>query len=126
MKICFPVASPKGLESEVYGHFGSAPVFIVVETDTNVVRSIQNNDEHHEHGACNPVKALNNEKVDAIVVGGIGMGALMKLQQAGIKVFQAKAQTVGGNITLLKDQKLPEFHPQFTCAGHGHGGGCGH
>lgn len=126
MKICFPVASPNGLESEVYGHFGSAPAFIVVETDTNAVRSIQNKDEHHEHGACNPVKALNNEKVDAIVVGGIGMGALMKLQQSGIKVFQAKAQTVGENVTLLKDQKLPEFNPQFTCAGHGHGGGCGH
>jgi predicted Fe-Mo cluster-binding NifX family protein len=126
MKICFPVTIPKGLESEVYGHFGSAPAFIVVQTDTNAVRTIQNKDEHHVHGACNPVKALNNEQVDAIVVGGIGMGALVKLNQLGIKVFQAQALTVSENIALLKTQKLPQFTPQLTCAGHGHGGGCGH
>ena len=126
MKICFPVSIPKGLESEVFGHFGSAPAFIVVETDTNAVRTIQNRDEHHVHGACNPVKALNNEKVDAIVVGGIGMGALMKLNQLGIKVFHAQARTVSENVSLLNTQRLPEFTPQLTCAGHGHSGGCGH
>ncbi|MEW6585432.1 MAG: NifB/NifX family molybdenum-iron cluster-binding protein [Nitrospirota bacterium] len=126
MKICFPVAAPNGLASEVYGHFGSAPSFIVVETDTNAVKSIQNRDEHHVHGACNPVKALNNEKVDAIVVGGIGMGALMKLQQSGIKVLQAQALTVRDNIALLNAGGLPEFTSQHTCAGHGHGDGCGH
>jgi hypothetical protein len=27
---------------------------------------------------------------------------------------------------MLKNQNLPEFTLQHTCAGHGHGGGCGH
>jgi len=126
MKICFPVAADHGIKSEVYGHFGSAPAFIIVETDTNTVTTINNKDQHHSHGACNPLKALNNQKVDAIVVGGIGAGALMKLNQQGTKVFQARAQTVKDNIQLLRDQKLPEFTMQHTCAGHGHSGGCGH
>lgn len=126
MKICFPVVADHGITSEVYGHFGSAPAFIIVETENNTVTTINNKDQHHSHGACNPLKALNNQKVDAIVVGGIGAGALMKLNQQGMKVFQARAQIVKDNIQLLRDQKLPEFTMQHTCAGHGHGGGCGH
>ena len=126
MKVCFPVLKAEGMKSEVYGHFGSAPAFIVVETDSNDVTTINNNDQHHAHGACNPIKALNNQKVDAIVVGGIGAGALIKLNQQGIKVFQSQAQTVRENIQMLKDQDLPEFTLQHTCAGHEHGMGCGH
>lgn len=126
MKICFPVAESQGIASEVYGHFGSAPAFLIVETENNQVATINNKDQHHSHGACNPMKALNNQQVDAIVVGGIGAGALMKLNQQGMKVFQAQAKTVKENLELLGEQKLPEFTMQHTCAGHGHGGGCGH
>ncbi len=89
MRICFPAAEALGISSEVYGHFGSAPAFIIVETENNDVATINNKDQHHAHGACNPLKALNNQKVDAIVVGGIGAGALTKLNQQGMKVFQA-------------------------------------
>jgi predicted Fe-Mo cluster-binding NifX family protein len=126
MKVCFPVEKAEGLESRVYGHFGSAPVFIVVETDNNAVTTISNKDQHHEHGACNPLKALNNEKVDAIVVGGIGMGALSKLTQLGIKVFQAKASSIRENMKMMKSEELPAFTPQQCCSGHSHIGGCSH
>jgi predicted Fe-Mo cluster-binding NifX family protein len=94
MKVCFPVLKVEGLKSEVHGHFGSAPMFIIVETDTNHVTTINNKDQQHAHGACNPLKKLNNQKVDAMVVGGIGMGALDILNHSGIKVFQAQALTV--------------------------------
>ena len=126
MKVCFPVAEVNGIASEVYGHFGSAPAFIIVETNDNKVTTINNNDQHHAHGACNPLKKFNNHQVDALVVAGIGMGALNVLNQSGIKVFQAQAPTVRENIALLKAGNLPEFTSQHTCAGHGHGGGCGH
>ena len=126
MKVCFPVEKADGMESQVYGHFGSAPEFIVVETDNNAVTTISNKDQHHEHGACNPLKALNNEKVDAIVVGGIGMGALSKLNQLGIKVFQAKASTIRENMKMMKSEELPAFTPQQCCSGHSHIGGCSH
>ena len=80
MKICFPTANLKGLESQVYGHFGSAPGFIIVDTESQAVEEISNNDLHHAHGMCQPLKALGGRVVDAVAVGGIGMGALMKLQ----------------------------------------------
>jgi predicted Fe-Mo cluster-binding NifX family protein len=126
MKICFPVTKAEGLESKVYGHFGSAPVFIVVETGNNNVTTISNNDQQHAHGACNPLKALNDQKVDAIIVGGIGMGALSKLNQLGINVFQAKATTIRENMDLMKSKQLPKFTPQQCCSGHSQIGGCSH
>ncbi len=126
MKVCFPVNKEEGIDSKVYGHFGSAPVFILVDTDSNSVTTLINKDQHHEHGACNPLKALNNEKVDAVVVGGLGAGALNKLNQLGVQVFRAGAPTVKENLSLLRDKTLAEFTAQHCCAGHAQGIGCGH
>jgi len=121
MKICFPVLKADGIESEVHGHFGSAPQFVLVDTDTNSVTTITNKDDHHVHGTCNPLKALNNHRVDALVVSGIGAGALSRLNQSGVKVFQAQALTIKGNIELLKAHTLPEITLQQCCSGHGSG-----
>ncbi len=130
MKICFPVVEDQGLESEVYGHFGSAPLFIVVNTETKEIKALNNGDEHHEHGACQPLKALGGQDVDAIVVGGIGGGALMGLNRAGLVVYQAQGLTISDNITCLIQAGLPVLTPAQTCGGHahghGHGGGCHH
>jgi len=126
MKVGFPVQANNGFESEVSGHFGSAAMFIVVDTETNQVSVINNRDQHHEHGACNPVGAFNGQVVDALVVGGIGGGALMKLNDSGIRVFQAQAEMVKENVEMFKVQALPEFMLQHTCGGHENGGGCAH
>jgi len=44
MKICFPVEENKGLESAVYGHFGSAPGFVTFDTETEEAGFINNRD----------------------------------------------------------------------------------
>jgi len=124
MKICFPVAAAEGLDSGVYGHFGSAPAFVIVDTASERFEEIQNGDQHHAHGMCQPLKALGGRAVDAVAVGGIGMGALMKLQTQGVAVYRAMEGSVRDNLRLLGEGKLPQFQPQFTCGGHG--GGCGH
>ena len=124
MKICFPVESDKGMNSEVYGHFGSAPVFVVVDSETKVIEAINNQNLIHEHGMCNPLKALDGKKVDAIVVGGIGAGAISKLNVAGIKVFRAFQGSVQQNILALENNKMAELTIQHACGGHR--GGCSH
>ena len=43
----------------------------------------------------------NGKKVDAIVVGGIGAGAIYKLNNMGIKVYKAVQGTVQTNIELF-------------------------
>ena len=79
MKIAFPVVKNKGLDSKVHGHFGSAPFFVFVDLDTDTTEVFDNPDKDHEHGACNPMAALGGRRVDGGVVGGIGGGALKKL-----------------------------------------------
>ena len=126
MRICFPAQNNEGLDSAVYNHFGSAPLFMVVDTDTDNVTSINNQDQHHVHGACNPMKALDNQKVDAIVVGGIGAGALTRLNQMGIVVHRAQAATIRENLALFASKTLPELTLQGCCGGHSKDGGCAH
>lgn len=117
MKICFPAETLQGLESNVFGHFGSAPGFVIVETDTMGVEEINNSDQHHAHGMCQPMMALGGRKVDGVVVGGIGMGALMKLQAQGISVYRALQGTVRENVELIISGKLPRFAAEHTCGG---------
>jgi predicted Fe-Mo cluster-binding NifX family protein len=126
MKLCFPVVDNEGLESRVYGHFGSAPCFLVVDTETSEVNEVINRDLQHAHGACSPLRALGGTVLDAIIVGGIGAGALLGLQSAGLKVFQAQGVTVADNLACLGMDLLPELSADMVCAGHDHGHGCGH
>ena len=118
MKICFPVTENKGLESPVYGHFGSAPMFLLVDADQRSVAEVLNRDTNHQHGACSPLKALGGHKIDAVVVGGIGSGALYGLHQAGCKVYQATSGTVAANLGNFLQQKLAEMDPGQSCSGH--------
>ena len=124
MKVCFPVQKDEGMESQVYNHFGSAPVFIVVDTEEKGINRVDNRDLHHVHGACNPMMALGGQKVDALVVGGIGGGALMKLNAMGVKVYEAGTPKVKDNLELLRENNLQELSMDHSCQIHE--GGCGH
>jgi predicted Fe-Mo cluster-binding NifX family protein len=124
MKVGFAVQSNEGVESKVYDHFGSAPAFVIIDTNEEYLNTVDNRDLHHAHGACNPIMALGGSRVDAVVVGGIGAGALRKLNADGIRVYRAVDPTVKGNLELLKDNKLPELLMNQTCGGHQ--GNCAH
>jgi predicted Fe-Mo cluster-binding NifX family protein len=126
MKVAFAVQADEGIKSKVFNHFGSAPVFVIADAVTGEVTSVNNQDMHHVHGACNPIKAIDGRKVDAVVVGGIGAGAMSKLNAMGIRVFGSAAATVAENLDLLKSGQLRELMAMHACAGHTGGGGCGH
>ncbi len=124
MKLCFPVENENGMDSMVYGHFGSAPMFILHDSETNELDIINNQNMHHAHGMCSPLQALNGKVVDAIVVGGIGAGAINKLNTMGIKVFRASESTVQNNIDLFNKSLLPELTDNDACVHHNSGNGC--
>ena len=121
MKVCFAVEKDEGINSAVYGHFGSAPVFVMVDTDNEGVATVGNRDLNHVHGACNPFQAIGGQAVDAVVVGGIGAGAISGLNARGIQVYAAAAPTVGQNLNLLKEGKLTLLTLQHACGGHANG-----
>jgi len=70
--------------------------------------------------------ALAGRAVDAIIVGGIGAGALNKLNAKGIMAYRAVEGTVNENLALIKSGLLPLFTLDQTCAGHGSGEECNH
>ena len=115
MQLCVPVVEDRGLESRVSGHFD--------RRWSRCPRVIVNNNAHHAHGMCHPIAALAGERVDGMVVGGIGMGALMKLQAAGITVYQATRPTVREAVTAFQSGALQPIDQDRACAGHHHHGG---
>ena len=118
MKICIPVEENKGLESPVYGHFGSAPVFIVYNSENGELKAINNGDLNHEHGKCQPLKAIAGEEVDAVLTGGIGAGAISRLNSSGIRVFRALEGTAKQNIDSFVKNELMEFTAANSCSHH--------
>jgi predicted Fe-Mo cluster-binding NifX family protein len=121
MNICIPVTQDLGLRSPVSMHFGSAPIFLAVDTESGTCRAIANRDLHHEHGMCQPLLSLAGEKFDGMVVGGIGMGALGKLQASGLRVFISDCATVEDALAGLKAGSLVEATAATACAHHGGG-----
>ena len=118
MKVCIPVKENKGLDSTAYSHFGTAPFFLIFDSQKEEIKAIQNGDLHHEHGKCQPLKAIGGENIDAVLVGGIGAGAISKLNNQGIKVYKVENGTVSMNIELLKEGKLAEFSLDNSCSHH--------
>ena len=126
MKIAFPVMEEKGLESVVYNHFGSARYFIFVDQESGHFDMGINTDMDHVHGHCQPMKALGDNRPDAVIVGGIGAGALKKLAADGISAYRAVKGTVRENLSQMRDGKLSVFDMNHTCGGHTENGTCAH
>jgi len=126
MKLCIPVNQDLGLQSPVCAHFGSAPLFLKVDTETGACEALANQNQHHDHGMCRPLASLSGHVIDALVVGGIGQGALYKLADASIQVFLANAPTVGETVEAFKAGTLRLVTPGMACAHHGQGGGGPH
>lgn len=122
MNLCIPVTSDEGLASPVSAHFGSAPIFLIVDTESGSCRAIPNRNLHDGHGMCQPLRLLAGERLDGVVAGGIGMGALGKLQSANLRVFLSECETVRDTIAALKAGALAEATAATACRHHqGHG-----
>jgi predicted Fe-Mo cluster-binding NifX family protein len=118
MKICIPVEENNGLKSQVNGHFGSSPCFVIYDTDSHETETVDNGNAHHAHGMCHPLSMLNGKKIDAVICGGMGARAVMKLNEAGIKAFRSAGGTIEALILDLKNNTLEEITPSNACNHH--------
>ncbi len=131
MKICFPTATKQGIDGTVFGHFGSAPHFVIVDTETEVTESVDNCDGLAPHAGCNPFKALFHRQLDGLIVGGLGDGMLEMLNMGGHRVYQAESESIRENIELFKQNSLCELQTQQSaeagmCSGTDAEHGCSH
>jgi len=118
MKICIPVENNEGLESKVYGHFGSAPCFLIYDTDKETFEAIDNTDRQHIHGMCHPLKALDNQAINAVICVGMGVRAVQKLNEGGIRAYKVEGKTVAEVIKLYTKGALEEITVDTACTDH--------
>lgn len=130
MRVCIPIREGSGREAAVHNHFGSAPAFVLADTETGAAEDLPNPGAHHAHGSCRPLAGLAGRDLDAVVVGGMGVRAMQQIREAGLKIYYAGGGTVGEVLDALAAGRLPEMEEAHACTGHGHGhgrsGGCGH
>lgn len=120
MKICIPTENPDGMNTLAYGHFGSAPYFVIYDTDTKTIEVLKNNEAEHEHGQCNPVTPLIEKGVKAVVVAGMGARALQNLQSMGIVAYRIdNGSSITTILELLQAGKLEKLQIENSCQGHG-------
>jgi len=119
MRICVPTGNDQGVESEVFGHFGSAPYFSLIDTDTAEVEFLGNSNQHHAHGQCAPMQQLTGVEFDAIVVRGMGRNAVARFAAANVQVLVTGANTLQDVLDEARAGTLRELDPSQACQGHG-------
>ncbi len=119
MKLCIPVLEDKALASPVSPHFGKAPGYLLVDSETGQVLSAIDRSDRAE-GECAPVSEMARLGVEAVVCGGLGQGAFARLQAQGIQVFRTEHKTVADLLAALARHELAPMDPASLCAGHHH------
>jgi predicted Fe-Mo cluster-binding NifX family protein len=119
MRLCIPTQNDKGLDSAVYGYFGSAPYFIIYETCNKSIDVINNLENSHAHGNCNPLKSFEKNPIDIMITGGIGTRALQKLNAVGVRAYRTDAaRVVADVIASFENNNLTEILPGESCGHH--------
>ncbi len=127
MKICMPTQGKEGLNEMVFGHFGSASYFAIYDTESKELKTIENDNHHHEHGQCQPLGAIEGYAVEAVLTNGMGKRAVAKLNNGGVKVYLLDNDSVESAISKFESGQLEELKVEDACGGHHHGGqGHGH
>jgi len=120
MKICIPIESNDGIKSTVNAHFGSALNFLVYDEDKRSFEVIANDNAHHSHGMCHPLSQLRTRDIDVVICGGMGIRAIQKLNEGGIKAFRTEDQNVTAEEILdhFRNDELKEITADSACREH--------
>lgn len=115
---------------EIFQHFGHSEQFKIYETADGKVLSAEVLDTNGSgHGAL--AGFLKDYSVDALICGGIGMGAQNALSEAGITLYGGVSGNADEAVEALLKGNL-NFNSEATCSHHEHEhhgncgeGGCG-
>jgi predicted Fe-Mo cluster-binding NifX family protein len=114
MKVCFPVAVDNGLNSELFSHFASSPLFLIVDSESGDVEAIENCDPQAPEKGCDPFSALQGRTLDAIVVDAIGDAIHQTMNMCGFRVYSANSRHLQQLIEALKNEQLEEIEPFYS------------
>ena len=121
-RIAIPSNGQGGLDSTRAGHFGHCDVFTFVDVEEGLIKQVTTlqNQEHVQGGCMVPVNLLADNKVNALIVGGIGMRPLMGFRQVGIDVYHDDQRAeIRPVVEDLIAGNLPEIKNDQVCGGGG-------
>ena len=123
-RIAVPSMEQGGIEGQRSGHFGHCDVFTLVDVLEGEVKKVTtiNNQSHVQGGCMVPVDLLAGHKVNALIVGGIGLRPLMGFRQVGIDVYYDETRPeIKPVVEDLIAGRLPRIADNQVCGG-GRGG----
>lgn len=122
VRLAIPSEGQGGLDGLRAGHFGHCDVFTLVDFEDGEIKevSVLPNKEHVQGGCMVPVQLLAANKVQWLVVGGIGMRPLMGFKQVGIDVYyDGERQEIRPVVMDMIAGKLPMIGDHQVCGGGG-------
>ncbi|MBT8334701.1 MAG: dinitrogenase iron-molybdenum cofactor biosynthesis protein [Deltaproteobacteria bacterium] len=120
LRIANPSIGEGGLDGQRAGHFGHCDVFTCIEAENGGITSVSTiqNKEHVQGGCMVPVNLLAENKINALIVGGIGMRPLMGFKQVGIDVYHdAERIDIRPVVEDMLAGKLPLISDDQVCGG---------
>jgi len=122
----FAVPTDRGEISERKrsAHFGHSDQFTLIRVDHEgaAVTATIDNIAHGAGGCLAPISLLQQQQVDAIIVGGMGKRPLAGFSDAGIRVYWAPLEEYPGVddvIAAVRSNRLQEMTGLHACSGHG-------
>ncbi len=109
---------------EIFQHFGHTEYFKIYEVQEGKILSSQVIGTNGSgHGAL--AQVLQDLGVEVLICGGIGGGAQMALQMAGIRLFGGVCGNADAAVEALLAESL-HYNPDVRCDHHDHEHGEGH
>ena len=110
MKIAVSAKS-SGLNARIDDRFGRCEYFVIVDSETMDVKTIENEAKLEGSGAGGKaVRALSQNGVDVVIAPELGPKAVTAIKAFEIKAFKKdKFETVGDAVEAYKAGKLEEF-----------------
>ena len=122
-KIAFACEENKGLESEMSGHFGRCPFFMMVEVEGRDVKNVEAVVNPYFNGHVPGVvpQFINTQKANVMIAGGMGPKAIDMFNGFGIEVATGVGGKVGNVLQAYLDGRVSGT---VACA-HDHADSCG-
>lgn len=119
MKVGIPTMGNRGIEEIVSEHFGRAPTYTIVDSETDSVDIIDNRSEHMG-GTGKPPEPLARAGVEVMLCSGLGPRAISMFESYGIEVYVGAAGTVSDALKSWKNGALQEATDANACKEHRH------
>ncbi|KPK36262.1 MAG: hypothetical protein AMK70_02930 [Nitrospira bacterium SG8_35_1] len=121
MKLCVS-STGKDLDSKVAEHFGRAPYFLIIDTDTMNFSVIENTAQVAGRGAgISAAQMILDKSAAAVITGRIGPHAFSALEVAHVEIYEGASGNHTGREVVEKFKRGEYRESVYPMGGPGRG-----